>query len=105
MATESVNTVTNPAQPRKPALNRRLGFFALIALLIGVLIGYFSYVDSREDLVNNDYYRVLYEASNKLNENLSQLRKMHVNKESLNSIRTQLPSYKLKIPKDKRTKH
>ncbi|SEM80632.1 hypothetical protein [Nitrosomonas marina] len=100
MATESVNTVTEPAQPRKPALNRRLGFFALIALLIGVLIGYFSYVDSREDLVNNDYYRVLYEASNKLNENLSQLRKMHVNKESLNSIRTQLPSYKRKIPQN-----
>ncbi len=81
-------TLSKPAAPR-----RRVGVYAFIGLLTLISFGYFNWSDSQDNSANNDFYRILYEASNKLNENLKQLDRMHVNGESVNSIRAQLPSY------------
>lgn len=90
MSTEAVAETTIS---RAPAPRRRLWIVVLIVVLVVISFGYLSLIDSRDNFANSDFYRVLYEASNKFNENLNQLDKMHVNEESTNSIRTQLPSY------------
>ncbi len=82
------STLSKPAAPR-----RRVWIYAFVGLLTAISFGYFNLINSQDNFANNDFYRILYEASNKFNENLNQLDKMHVNEESVNSIRTQLPSY------------
>ncbi len=89
----STEAITKTTLSRTPAPRRRLWIYALIVVLMVISFGYLSLINSRDNFANSDFYRVLYEASNKFNENLNQLDKMHVNEESINSIRTQLPSY------------
>ena len=100
----SADAVAKTTFYKTPTSRRRVWIYALIVVLVVVSFGYLSLINSKDSAVNKDFYRVLYEASNKFNENLSQLDKMHVNEESINSIRTQLPSYKRKQPtQDKET--
>ncbi len=89
----SANTVAETPLPKAAPPRRRVWVYTFIGLLVVIAFGYFSLNSSRDNAANNDFYRILYEASNKFNENFSQLDKMHVNGESVNSIRTQLPSY------------
>jgi hypothetical protein len=89
----STEAITETTLSRTPAPRRRLWIYALIVVLVVISFGYLSLINSRDNFANSDFYRVLYEATNKFNENLNQLDKMHVNEESINSIRTQLPSY------------
>lgn len=81
-------TLSKPIAPR-----RRVWVYAFVGLLTVISFSYFNWSSSQDNFANNDFYRILYEASNKFNENLNQLDKMHVNGESVNSIRTQVPSY------------
>lgn len=90
----SADTVAETTPSKASAPRRWMWILAFIVVLAVVSFGYLNYISSRDNFANNDFYRVLYEASNKFNENLSQLDKMHENEESINSIRTQLPSYK-----------
>jgi hypothetical protein len=100
----SADAVAETTLSKAPAPRRRAWVYALIVVLVVISFGYLNLINSKESFVNNDFYRVLYEASNKFNENLNQLDKMHKNKESISSIRTQLPSYKLtNNVEDKRT--
>jgi hypothetical protein len=92
----SVNMVTETTLSKASASRRRVCIYALIVMLIFISVGYLSLMNNKDSAANKDSYRVLYEAANKFNENLNQLVKMHVNEESINSIRTQLPSYQRK---------
>lgn len=66
--------------------------------MLGILLlagfAYFSFINTHNSFINHDFYRVLYEASNTLNENLNSLERMHAAKESEVSIRSLLPSYR-----------
>ncbi len=97
----SANAVAETTQTKQTAPRRRVLVYTFIGLLVVISFSYFSLNNSRDNAANNDFYRILYEASNKFNENLNQLRKMHVNEENPNSIRTQLPSYSRINPQDK----
>jgi hypothetical protein len=71
--------------------------YILIALLIIAAVGYFAYISRSDRFSNHDYYRVLYEASNRFNESLIKLDRMHSFEESVPAIRSLLPSYKRTI--------
>lgn len=71
--------------------------YVLIALLVIAALGYFAYISRSDRFSNHDYYRVLYEASNRFNESLIKLDRMHSFEESVPAIRSLLPSYKRTI--------
>ena len=87
MPSESVNQT-------HAAPNRKLWVYGFLLILILGALGYYGMMSSQDRSTNHDYYRVLYEASNKFNENLLKLDRMHKSKQSLASIRSLLPSYK-----------
>ncbi|SFP51075.1 hypothetical protein SAMN05216419_10054 [Nitrosomonas cryotolerans] len=96
----STDTSAKTTSSKASVPRRRIWICAFIVVLALISFGYLSFINSRGNFANSDFYRVLYEASNKFNENLSQLDKMHVNEESINSIRAQLPSYQRKQTND-----
>lgn len=67
--------------------------YIMLAVLIACSLGYYALVSQKDRFANHDYYRVLYEATNRFNENLNKLERMHQYKESDTSIRSLLPSY------------
>ena len=87
-ATTESNKAVN--QPKKIALGNVV---VVISLMVLAFI-YHKFSTVKDSALNQDYYRVLYEASNKLNISLNQL-KSSVNKNAnFNAIRAILPSYR-----------
>lgn len=91
MSTDTINSAK--ASFTKTSSNKKWVYF-LIALLVIAAVGYFAYISRSDRFSNHDYYRVLYEASNRFNESLIKLDRMHSFEESVPAIRSLLPSYK-----------
>jgi hypothetical protein len=77
----------------KDAPRRKSWIYILFAMLLAVGFSYYSLINRSSASINHDFYRVLYEASNKFNENFNSLNSMHSTGESEVSIRSLLPSY------------
>ncbi|MFT5852068.1 MAG: hypothetical protein ACI87J_002044 [Colwellia sp.] len=86
-------TDSSSAQEKPTATKKSLSFFLLLTFIIAI-IGYFFYNNFSNSFINHNFYRVLYESSDKLNVNLTKLTRMLESNESTSSIRSQLPSYK-----------
>ncbi|WP_299074564.1 hypothetical protein [uncultured Paraglaciecola sp.] len=86
--TDPQNTPTRAQAPKS-----KTWVYLLVIVLALSGFGYFSLLNRSSASINHDYYRVLYEASNKFNENLNTLNSMHQSEESVTSIRALLPSY------------
>ena len=76
-----------------PRPSRKMWVYGIIVVLTIAAMAYYALLNQKDRSTNHDYYRVLYEASNTFNENLSKLDSMHSYKESVSSIRSLLPSY------------
>lgn len=90
MSAKSVaqNTLSSSKTPKRRAL------LIIIILLSAVgLYTYLYYSNIEEGSSNNNLYRILYEATNTLNENIDKLKRGHDYNESETSIRSLLPSY------------
>ncbi|MFT5677023.1 MAG: hypothetical protein ACI808_002975 [Paraglaciecola sp.] len=91
-----MSSLSIASQP--PSTQSRVRGRTWIYLFLGVLIvagfAYFRFIHVQNSFINHDFYRVLYEASNSFNENLTSLRRMHQSGQSQVSIRSLLPSYK-----------
>jgi hypothetical protein len=94
MSTDTTSTAN--ASFVKTSTNKKW-VYALIVLLVIAAVGYFAYISRSDRFSNHDYYRVLYEASNRFNESLIKLDRMHSFEESVPAIRSLLPSYKRTI--------
>ncbi|GAC31882.1 hypothetical protein [Paraglaciecola polaris] len=90
MSAKSVaqNTLSPPKTPK-----RRVFLLFIILLSAAGLYTYLYYSNIEEGSSNNNLYRILYEASNTLNENLDKIKRAHEYSESETSIRSLLPSY------------
>lgn len=86
--TEGKNSA-NP--PKKIGLGNVVIFISLIVLIF--IFHKFSTV--KDSALNQDYYRVLYEASNKFNISLNQLKSSQDNNANINAIKALLPSYNI----------
>lgn len=78
---------------RTQAPKSKMWIYSLVAIIVIIGFGYYSLINQSSASINHDFYRVLYEASNKFNENLNSLNSMHKSEESEISIRALLPSY------------
>ncbi len=87
-AAENINAPT----PKKKI---GLGSIVIIIGLIVLAFIYHKFSSVKNSALNQDYYRVLYEASNKFNTSLNQLKSSHSNNSTVSAIRSILPSYKL----------
>ncbi|MGY0625495.1 MAG: hypothetical protein ACW7DS_07320 [Paraglaciecola chathamensis] len=90
MSAKSVaqNTLSSSKTPKRRAL------LIIIILLSAVgLYTYLYYSNIEEGSSNNNLYRILYEATNTLNQNIDKLKRGHDYNESETSIRSLLPSY------------
>jgi hypothetical protein len=88
-----VETVVQNTSFRAQAPKSKTWIYLLIAIIVLLGVGYYSLINQSSASINHDFYRVLYEASNKFNENLNSLDSMHQSEESEVSIRSLLPSY------------
>ena len=82
------NTLSQSKTPK-----RRLFLLFIILLCAAGLYTYLYYSNIEEGSSNNNLYRILYEASNTLNENLDKIKRAHDYSESETSIRSLMPSY------------
>jgi hypothetical protein len=73
--------------------SRKIWIYAFCIILLLGGFAYFSLISRSSSYINHDFYRILYEASNTLNENLHSIESMHKNLESEVSIRSIFPSY------------
>jgi hypothetical protein len=89
----SAKSVSDHTSSNQQAPKRKSWIYIILAILVLLGLGYYSLLNQNSSSVNHDFYRVLYEASNKFNENLISLDRMHQSKESEVSIRSLLPSY------------
>jgi hypothetical protein len=87
-ATTESNKAVNP--PKKIGLSN---IVIVISLMVLAFI-YHKFSTVKDSALNQDYYRVLYEASNKLNISLNQLKSSVNNNANFNAIRAILPSYR-----------
>lgn len=69
----SGKVATETATSSEQGPRRRTWIYAVIAALVVVVFGYLSLIRNEDSLANRDYYRVLYEAAETINENLDQL--------------------------------
>jgi hypothetical protein len=90
MPTSSVASQPTPTQSR---VRSRTWIYLFLGVLIFAGFAYFRFIHVQNSFINHDFYRVLYEASNRFNENLNSMRQMHENGESQVAIRSLLPSY------------
>jgi hypothetical protein len=74
--------------------SRKTWIYVFCAILVLVGLVYYSLLNRSSSYINNDFYRVLYEASNRFNENLNSLNSMHESLESEVAIRALVPSYR-----------
>ncbi|MGJ8680827.1 hypothetical protein [Paraglaciecola sp.] len=81
----------NPSRSKPPKSKTWIYVFLGFILVLGA--GYYGLLNQTSASINHDFYRVLYEASNRFNENLNSLNSMHQAEESEVSIRSFLPSY------------
>ncbi|ASP49371.1 hypothetical protein [Cognaticolwellia beringensis] len=91
MPSSIIATQPSSSQPR---VRSRTWIYLFLGILFIAGFAYFRFVNVQTSFINNDFYRVLYEASNRFNENLNSLSKMHESGESQVAIRSLLPSYK-----------
>ena len=91
---DTTNQTSTAAQNKPPPKRKLLSYLVVIGLVL-VGMAYFNYIDSKDNAVNQDFYRVLYEASVEFNTKLNQLKSMHDYKDSLTGIRSLLPTYEL----------
>lgn len=89
MAKSATNSTSTSGQAPK----RKVWIYLLLGIIVIAGVGYYSLLNQNSAYLNHDFYRVLYEASNKFNENLNSLDRMHKTEESEVSIRSLLPSY------------
>jgi hypothetical protein len=89
----SAETVVQNTSSHSQAPKSKTWIYLLVAIIIIMAFGYYSLLNQSNASINHDFYRVLYEASNKFNENLNSLDSMHRSEESEVSIRSLLPSY------------
>ncbi|MCC2615861.1 hypothetical protein LJ739_06380 [Aestuariibacter halophilus] len=91
------NTVANaPLAP--PTSKRHWLLYIIVLSALLTALGYWIFQQRQDALINHDYYRVLYEASNSFNQNLNKLSSLHTYRESESSIRSLLPSYQREPP-------
>lgn len=102
----SAETLVHNTSPRTQAPKSKTWIYLLVAIIVILGLGYYSLLNQSSASINHDFYRVLYEASNKFNENLNSLDRMHQSEESEVSIRSLLPSYSRQLSslKDLNTK-
>jgi hypothetical protein len=89
----SAETELQNTSSRSQAPKSKTWIYLLVAIMVILGFGYYSLLNQSSASINHDFYRVLYEASNKFNENLNSLDRMHQSEESEVSIRSLLPSY------------
>lgn len=89
----SAEAVTETAPSSEPRPRRRTWVYVLVVVFVVICFGYLSLINTQDSVANHDFYRVLYEASNKFNENLDQLDRMHKSLENESVITSLLPSY------------
>lgn len=89
----SAETVVHNTSSRSQPTKSKMWICLLVAVIVILNFGYYTLINQSNVSINHDVYRVLYEASNKFNENLNSLNKMHQSEESEVSIRSLLPSY------------
>ncbi len=89
----STETVVQNTSIRSQAPKSKTWVYLLVVIIVILGFGYYSLLNQSSASINHDFYRVLYEASNKFNENLNSLDRMHQSEESEVSIRSLLPSY------------
>ena len=94
----------NNTLSKKNAPRRKSWIYILFALLLAVGFGYYGLINQTSASIDHDFYRVLYEASNKFNENFNSLNSMHNTGESEVSIRSLFPSYNSTNDKKANTK-
>ncbi|MBV2130594.1 hypothetical protein [Arsukibacterium indicum] len=86
------------SEQRKPKTGpkRIAGLILLMAALLALVVfGYYRYSQARASVINQDYFRVLAEASNTFTENLIKLQSLYDYQESETAIRALFPSYKV----------
>ncbi|WP_290610239.1 hypothetical protein [Arsukibacterium sp. UBA3155] len=89
------DTAPEPRQ-RKTGPKRIAGLLLLMAALLALMVfGYYRYAQARSSVINQDYFRVLAEASNIFTENLIKLQSLYDYQESETAIRALFPSYKV----------
>ncbi|WP_214000538.1 hypothetical protein [Arsukibacterium sp.] len=86
-----------PAQTSvKSGPKRIAGLILLMAALLALVVfGYYRYAQARGSVINQDYFRVLAEASSTFTENLIKLQSLYDYQESETAIRALFPSYKV----------
>jgi len=94
----SAETVVQNTSTRSQAAKSKTWIYLLVAGVVLLAFGYYTLLNQSSASINHDFYRVLYEASNKFNENLNSLDRMHQTGESEVSIRSLLPSYSRQSP-------
>ena len=89
-AVASSSDSSNASNLKRP----RKWLFIPVLIVIGVTFYFFHDISQRNSHVNNENYRLLYEASVEFNNNLNKLRRAHQNGESGTAIRGLFASYK-----------
>ncbi|WP_372627979.1 hypothetical protein, partial [Arsukibacterium sp.] len=88
---------TAPEQRKQKTGPKRVaGLLLLMAALLALMVfGYYRHAQARSSVINQDYFRVLAEASNTFTENLIKLQSLYDYQESETAIRALFPSYKV----------
>ena len=93
MAEAAQSNSQDSSKDAKP--KRSLLGYAVFAALVVLVFSYLKFAANRDNLVNQDFYRVLYEVSNEFNNNIEKLKRLHQNNESISAVRSLLPNYKV----------
>ncbi|REL26307.1 hypothetical protein DXX93_06730 [Thalassotalea euphylliae] len=95
MEAQKPAVASTPDSPNSSNFKRpRKWLFIPVLIVIGVTLYFFHDISQRNSHVNNENYRLLYEASVEFNNNLNKLRRAHQNGESGTAIRGLFASYK-----------
>jgi hypothetical protein len=89
----AISTLDTGKHNKHSARFGRTWVIALIGIFLAVAYGYYVYRQQQENFINTNYFRVLSEATAKLNENISQLITLTEYNESDPTIRSLFPSF------------
>ncbi|ALS97625.1 hypothetical protein [Lacimicrobium alkaliphilum] len=73
---------------------KRYWVLALLLVLGFSVFAYYRYMDLQDRVISQDYYRILYEASNHFNENLIKLNSLYQYDAGVSALRSLFPSFR-----------
>ncbi|GGD69291.1 hypothetical protein [Lacimicrobium alkaliphilum] len=73
---------------------KRYWISALLLVLGFSVFAYYRYMDLQDRVISQDYYRILYEASNHFNENLIKLNSLYQYDAGVSALRSLFPSFR-----------